>query len=321
MHDGSGEQYNAAAVIGGGLIGASWTAVFLGHGLRVTVHDPRPDIESVVRAGLRAVAPALEELGMDVADLVEDTDTVRFEGNLAAAVADADVVQESAPERLGLKQELWAAIEAAANPDALLASSSSALPASAIAERMRQPERLVIAHPFNPPHLVPLVEVVPGSRTDAAVAARAVAFYEAMGKRPQLLRMEIPGFVANRLAGALFREAVHLVSLGVVTEQELDDIVTSSIGLRWAIAGPFQTYHLGAGPGGLPAFLEQFQRTLNEEIWPALGTPSLDERTVALLNEQAQHFGASVEQLAARRDQAIVQLIRTLREIPAPAAN
>ena len=189
MHDGSGEQYNAAAVIGGGLIGASWTAVFLGHGLRVTVHDPRPDIESVVRAGLRAVAPALEELGMDVADLVEDTDTVRFEGNLAAAVADADVVQESAPERLELKQQLWAAIEAAAKPDALLASASSALPATAIAERMREPERLIIAHPFNPPHLVPLVEVVPGSRTDAAVAARAVAFYEAMGKRPQLLRM------------------------------------------------------------------------------------------------------------------------------------
>jgi ketoreductase RED1 len=185
---------------------------------------------------------------------------------------------------------------------------------------MRQPERLIIAHPFNPPHLVPLVEVVPGPRTDPAVADRAVAFYQAMGKRPQLLRMEIPGFVANRLQGALFRESVHLVSEGVVTEQELDEIVTSSIGLRWAIAGPFQTYHLGGGPGGLPAFLEHFRRTI-EEQWPALGTPSLDEPTIALLCEQAQHFGGTVEQLAARRDQAIVQLIRTLREIPAPAAK
>jgi ketoreductase RED1 len=314
------EQYNAAAVIGGGLIGSSWTAVFLSHGLRVTVHDPRPDIEQVVRAGLRTFAPTLKELGMEVASLVEDTGALRFEANVAAAVADADVVQENAPERLELKQQLWAAIEAAAKPDALLASSSSALPATAIAERMRQPERLIIAHPFNPPHLVPLVELVPGSRTDPAVAERAVAFYQAMGKRPQVLRMEIPGFVANRLAGALFREAVHLVSQGVVTEQELDEIVTSSIGLRWAIAGPFQTYHLGGGPGGLPAFLEHFRRTI-EEQWPALGNPSLDERTVALLSEQAQHFGGTVEQLAARRDQAIVQLIRTLREVPAPAAN
>jgi ketoreductase RED1 len=320
MRDSSGEQYNAVAVIGGGLIGASWTAVFLGHGLRVTVHDPRPDVESVVRAGLRAVAPALEELGMGVADLVEATGRLSFEEDLAAAVADADVVQESAPERLELKQQLWAAIEAAAKPDALLASASSALPATAIAERMREPERLIIAHPFNPPHLVPLVEIVPGSRTDPAIAARAVAFYEAMGKRPQLLRMEIPGFVANRLATALFREAVHLVSLGVVTEQELDDIVTSSIGLRWAIAGPFQTYHLGGGPGGLPAFLEHLGQT-TVETWASLGAPSLDEPTVALLSEQAQHFGATVEELVARRDQAIVQLIRTLREIPAPAAN
>jgi ketoreductase RED1 len=320
MNDSSGEQYKAAAVIGGGLIGASWTAVFLSHGLRVTVHDPRPDIEPIVRDGLRAVAPALAELGMDVANLAEDTGALIFEADLAAAVADADVVQESAPERLELKQELWAAIEAAAMPHALFASSSSALPATAIAERMREPERLIIAHPFNPLHLVPLVEVVPGPRTDPAVAERAIAFYRAMGKRPQLLRMEISGFVANRLAGALFREAVHLVSLGVVTEQELDEIVTSSIGLRWAIAGPFQTYHLGGGPGGLPAFLEHFRRTI-EEQWPALGTPSLDEPTVALLSEQAQHFGGTVEELAARRDQAIVQLIRTLREIPAPAAK
>jgi ketoreductase RED1 len=161
---------------------------------------------------------------------------------------------------------------------------------------------------------------VPGPRTDPALAARAVAFYEAMGKRPQLLRKEIPGFVANRLQGALFRESVHLVSQGVVTEQELDEIVTSSIGLRSAIAGPFQTYHLGGGSGGLPAFLEHLGKTA-EETWASLGAPSLDEPTVALLNEQAQHFGATVEQLAARRDEAIVQLIRTLREIPGPAAK
>ncbi len=182
MHDSTGEHYRTAAVIGGGLIGASWTALFLARDLRVTVHDPRPDIEPLVRAGLRAVAPTLVELGMEVANLVEDTGALVFEANLAVGVADADVVQENAPERLELKQQLWAAIEAAARPEALFASSSSGLPATAIAERMRQPERLIIGHPFNPPHLIPLVEVVPGARTDRAVAERAVAFYRADGQ-------------------------------------------------------------------------------------------------------------------------------------------
>jgi ketoreductase RED1 len=245
--------------------------------------------------------------------------TLVFEPDLAAAVADADVVQETVPERLELKQQVWAAVEAAAPRDALFASASSALPSTAIAERMRQPERLVIGHPFNPPHLVPLVEVVPGVRTDPAVADRAIAFYRAMGKSPQLVKKEITGFVANRLQHALFREAVHLVREGVVTEQELDRIVTASIGMRWAIAGPFETFHLGGGPGGLPAFLEHFRKSLEEVSWPSLGTPSLDEPTVALLNDQAQHFGATVDQLAARRDQAIIRLMRALGQLPAQA--
>jgi ketoreductase RED1 len=319
MDDGAGEQYRAAAIIGGGVIGASWTALFLARGLRVTVSDPRPDIEPVVRAGLRAVAPTLGELGLDVTALVDDTGALVFESDLAAAVADADVVQENVPERLDLKQRVWAAVEAAAPSDALFASATSNFPATAIAEGMRRPERLVIGHPFNPPHLVPLVEVVPGARTDPAVAERAVAFYRAMGKRPQLVKKEIPGFVANRLQAALFREAIHLVREGVVTEQELDDIVTSSIGMRWAIAGPFQTFHLGGGPGGLPAFLEHLGKSLEEVSWPSLGAPSLDEATVAVLNEQAQHFGATVDQLAANRDEAIVRLLRALRQTPTQA--
>src|SRR3954471_22906426 len=319
MEDATVEQYRAATVIGGGVIGASWTALFLARGLRVTVSDPRPDIEPVVRAGLRAVAPTLDELGVDVAGLVEDAGALVFEPDVAAAVADADVVQENAPERLDLKQRVWAAVEAAAPGDALFASASSALPATAIAERMRRPERLIIGHPFNPPHLVPLVEVVPGARTDPAVVERAVAFYRAMGKRPQVVKKEVPGFVANRLQGALFREAVHLVREGVVTEQELDDIVTSSIGMRWAIAGPFETFHLGGGPGGLPAFLEHLGQSLEDVTWPSLGTPSLDESTVAMLSEQAQHFGGTVDQLAARRDEAIVRLLRALRRLPVRA--
>ena len=318
MNDHTAEHYRAATVVGGGLIGGSWTALFLARGVRVTVSDPRPDIEPVVRAGLRAAAATLGELGLPVTDLIEDTGALVFQADLAAAVADADVVQENGPERLDVKQQLWAAIEDAAEPDALFASSSSNLAATVIGERMRQPERLLIGHPFNPPHLVPLVEVVPGARTDPAVIERAVAFYRAMGKRPQVLNKEIPGFVANRLQSALFREAVHLVAQGVVTEQQLDDVVTSSIGMRWAVAGPFQTFHLGGGPGGLAAFLQHLGKGM-EALWPSLGAPCFDEPTVALLSEQAQHFGGTVQQLAVRRDQAIIRLMRALGDLPMPA--
>ncbi|KAB8187862.1 acetoacetate decarboxylase [Microbispora catharanthi] len=173
-------------------------------------------------------------------------------------------------------------------------------------------------HPFNPPHLVPLVEIVPGGHTDPAVVERASRFYRGLGKRPQVLAKEVPGFVANRLQAALFREAIHLVTEGVVTEQELDDIVTGSIGMRWAAAGPFRTFHLGGGPGGLPAFFRHLGGAL-EEWWGQLGTPHLDGPTVALLNEQAQNFGGGVAELAAERDAAQIAVMRVLGELPGPA--
>jgi ketoreductase RED1 len=310
-------DYSNATVVGGGVIGISWTGLFLSHGLRVTITDPQPGIEPLVRAGLAELAPTLSALGLPTADLTEGTDALRFEPDLARAVADADVVQENGPERADLKQQLWVQIEDAAPSDALFASSSSGIPATTISAGMRQPERLVIGHPFNPPHLIPLVELVPGTQTDPAVVERAVAFYRALGKQPQVLRKQIPGFVANRLQSALFREAVYLVAAGVVTEQELDDVVTASIGMRWAVAGPFQTFHLGGGPGGLPDFLVHLGKEL-EASWEGLGSPRFDEPTVALLTEQACAFGGSVADLAARRDAREIALMRALGEIPVP---
>ncbi|MBB2740942.1 UNVERIFIED_ORG: ketoreductase RED1 [Microbispora rosea subsp. rosea] len=318
MNVGAGNAYRSVAVVGAGVIGVSWTALFLGHGLRVTVNDPRPDVEDVVRAGLDEIAPTMRELGLPIADVAARTEALRFEPRLAAAVAGTDAVQENGPELLGVKQGLWAAIEEAAPPHALLLSSSSGIPATAMAEHMREPERLLIGHPFNPPHLVPLVEIVPGEHTDPAVVERASRFYRGLGKRPQVLAKEIPGFVANRLQAALFREAIYLVTEGVVTEQELDDIVTGSIGMRWAAAGPFRTFHLGGGPGGLPAFFRHLGGAL-EEWWGRLGTPHLDGPTVALLNEQAQNFGGSVAELAAERDAAQIAVMRVLGELPGPA--
>jgi ketoreductase RED1 len=315
MPNGSTSEYRAATVVGGGVIGVSWAGLFLAHGLRVTINDPRPDIEPVVRAGLSEIAPTMAALGLPTADLTGWTGALRFESDLPIAVRDADVVQENGPERLDVKQQMWKTIEDGAPAHALLASSSSGIPASQIAMALQQPERLLIGHPFNPPHLVPLVEIVPGERTAPEVVEHAVDFYRAMGKQPQVLGKEVPGFVANRLQSALFREAVHLVGTGVVTEQELDEIVTSSIGMRWAVAGPFQTFHLGGGPGGLPDFLKHLGKQL-EASWSGLGSPSFDEATVALLTEQAANFGATVEELAAERDAREIALMRALDEFP-----
>ncbi|MFJ6841602.1 3-hydroxyacyl-CoA dehydrogenase family protein [Streptomyces griseoluteus] len=308
-------SYRRAAIIGGGVIGISWAGLFLARGIDVVISDPRADIEDLVRTGLAEITPALAGLGLPTEHLA---DGLSFEADLATAVSRADVVQENGPERLELKQQIWRTIEDAAPAHALLATSTSGIPASAVATALRRPERLVVGHPFNPPHLVPLVEIVPGEKTSPETVERARAFYAALGKKPQVLRKEVPGFVANRLQSALFRECVHLVAEGVVTEAELDEIVTSSIGLRWAVAGPFRTFHLGGGPGGLPHFIEHLGRAMEDSMWPALGSPTFDEPTVTTLVDQAHDaFGAgTVEELAAERDRAQITLMRALGETP-----
>ncbi|MFE7400719.1 3-hydroxyacyl-CoA dehydrogenase NAD-binding domain-containing protein [Streptomyces sp. NPDC057557] len=210
-------------------------------------------------------------------------------------------------------------MEQATRPDTLLLTSTSGIRATDIAEAMKQPGRLVVGHPFNPPHLVPLVEVVPGEKTDPATVERAVAFYTALGKKPQVLRKEVPGFVANRLQAALFREAISLVARGVVTESQLDDIVTSSIGLRWAVEGPFRTFALGGGPGGLLHFLEHLGPGL-QSLWDDLGTPTLDKPTVRLLSQQAVS-DVPIDTLAAQRDRAQIKVMHALGETPHDAST
>lgn len=300
-------------VVGAGLIGTSWTALFLANGHTVTVNDPRGEAEREVREQLTAIAPVLAELGYDVTHL---SDGLSFEPELAAAVAGADVIQENGPERLAVKQELWTTIERAAPANALFLTSTSGIPATAIGEALREPGRLVVGHPFNPPHLIPLVEIVPGEHTTPETIERARDFYTSLGKQPQVLHKEVPGFVANRLQSALFREAVHLVATGVVTEQQLDGIVTASLGPRWAVDGPFRSFHLGGGPGGLPHFLTHLGPEM-EKSWPALGTPSFDAATLELLTTQAKEFLAegSVEELAAERDRRQIALLRALGEL------
>jgi ketoreductase RED1 len=283
----------------------------LAHGLEVVVSDPLPDIESRVTSQLAGIMPTLDALGFDTSTVPE---RLGFEADIAKAVSDADVVQENGPERIDLKQQIWSTVEQAAPAAALFASSTSSLPASEIAKGLRQPERLVVGHPFNPPHLVPLVEIVPGGMTSPETVAAAVTFYRSLGKRPQVLRKEIPGFVANRLQSALFRECVYLVTQGVVTEAELDEVVTSSIGMRWAVAGPFLTFHLGGGAGGLPAFLQHLGPAL-AALWPALGNPTLDDAAVASLSDQAKDLGTDIDELAKTRDLKQIALMQALNEL------
>ncbi|MCS0637735.1 3-hydroxyacyl-CoA dehydrogenase NAD-binding domain-containing protein [Streptomyces sp. LP05-1] len=313
--------HRRVTVVGAGVIGTSWTALFLAHGLRVTVSDPAEGAEKAVRTQLRELAAGFAAVGTPLPD---EPLPLRFEPDLEKAVADADLVQENGPERLELKRELFARIEAAAPARALLATSTSGLLPSDIARDLREPERLVVAHPFNPPHLQPLVEIVPGERTSPATVDRAVALYRALGRRPQVLRKEISGFVGNRLQSALFREAVHLVTEGVVTEEELDAVVRDSIGLRWAAAGPFRSFHLGGGPGGLAHFLDHLAPGM-ERRWPDLGTPSFDAPTRRLLLEQAEEsFGAHpYAELTAERDRTQLALLRARAEAagePSPGA-
>ena len=298
------------AVIGAGVIGSSWAALFAAHGLKVVVNDPRPDIQGVVLGDLKKIAPTLQALGLPSENLERH---LRFEANLELAVADADVVQENGPERIEFKQALWARIERAAPRHALLLSSSSAKTATEQSRAMGDASRLLVGHPFNPPHLIPLVEVVPGERTDPAAVAQAVAFYRSVGKVPMVLRKEIPGFVANRLQRAIFRESCYLVQQGVVTAGELDDIVTHSVGLRWAVNGPFSSFHMGGGPGGFEAFFKQFAPGMGA-AWQNMAPMTLDDDLQKLIIEQeAESFGKTpFEQMERERDGMQVALLRAL---------
>lgn len=305
-------RYRNVCVVGAGVIGASWTALFLAHGLNVVVNDPQPDIESVLKATLRKAAPTLRALGLPHEGLEQN---LRFEPDLERAVADADLVQENGPERIEWKQQLWARIEKAVPRHALLLSSSSARTATEQSSEMKDASRLLIGHPFNPPLLIPLVEVVPGERTDPQASADAVAFYAALGKAPRVLHKEIRGFVANRLQRVIFREACYLVQEGVVTIEELDDIVTNSIGLRWAINGPFSSFYMGGGPTGFRGYFKQFGPGMKAS-WPVQSPIEYSDAVAQLIIDQgdAAYGDTPMEQMERTRDDTQLALLRALAE-------
>jgi 3-hydroxyacyl-CoA dehydrogenase len=253
----------------------------------------------------------LEQIG-----LVDGASTQRlsFTTDASEAVIDADFVQENGPEREDVKHALFATLDAAARPDVVLASSSSGLLPSAIARgAVRHPERVLIGHPFNPPHLIPLVEVVPGERTSEAAVAAAMAFYAAVGKRPIRVRQEVPGHIANRLQAALWQEAYSLVERGVATVEDVDTAIANGPGLRWAVLGPFVNQHLSGGPGGIAHILEHLGPP-TEAWWRDLRqvtlTPELTAKLVAGVDDElAGSDITDTTDVIARRDAVLNALL------------
>ena len=309
------QAVSRVAVVGAGTIGASWAAYYLSRGLNVSVWDPAPGGEAFVRRFVAAARPALEALGAPGLGERGGSPDYRlsFHPDPAAAVAGVQFVQESAPERTDAKRALFAALEEALAPDAVVASSSSGLMMTDLARDLRTPERFAIGHPFNPPHLIPLVEVVGGERTSPETIAFCLAFYRHVGKHPIHLKKEAPGHLANRLQSALWREAVHAVADGVASVADVDAAVAYGPGLRWAMMGPHLTFHLAGGEGGMAHFMEHLADA-NEVWWRSLGQPKLTPavRQAIVDGVAAEVAGQGVPALAAKRDALLVALLQTI---------
>jgi 3-hydroxyacyl-CoA dehydrogenase len=303
------------AIIGTGVIGASWTALFLAKGLRVVATDVAPGAEIALRKFVKAAWPALERLGLSPG---ASQVNLRFTADLAEALTGADLVQENGPERLEFKQKLYKQLDELLPPDVIIASSSSGLKMSEIQSgATSHPERCVIGHPFNPPHLIPLVEVVGGGKTSEQTIRRAMEFYTSIGKKAVRLNKELPGHVANRLQGALAREVYYLVAEDVLSAADVDDALSWGPGLRWGIMGNMMLNHLGGGPGGIEHFFQQFAGPMTAS-WKGLGSPVLTPELQKKLVDgvHAEVGSRTVEELEAERDEILLGLLELRAKRP-----
>jgi 3-hydroxyacyl-CoA dehydrogenase len=296
------------AVIGAGTIGASWAAIFLARGHDVAASDPSPSGEAFARRFIDNAWPALETLGL----VVPGASPARFSFHAtpAAACDGVSFVQESGPEREDLKTALFAEMDAALPKDVVIASSSSGLLISRVTVTCKHPERCVIGHPFIPPHLIPLVEVVGGDKTSPDAIAKAMEFYRALGKHPIHIRKEVRGHVANRLQAALWREAVSLVADGVVSVADADAAIAYGPGLRWALMGPHLTFHLAGGEGGMPHFMAHLGPAVQSWI-DDLGNPKLaDVKQVIIDGVTEEANGRTISELQKWRDRKLIEILK-----------
>src|SRR5712692_8700666 len=309
------------AIIGTGVIGASWTALFLAKGLQVVATDIAPNAEAPLRKFVETAWPALKRLGLSPG---ASQSNLKFTAALAQAVADADLVQENGPERIDFKKKLYGQLDEVLPPDVIIASSSSGLTMSEIQTACpSHPERCLIGHPFNPPHLIPLVEIVGGAKTSEDTIQRASGFYTGLGKQTVRLRKEVPGHVANRLQAALAREVYHLVAEGVVSVTDVDKALCWGPGLRWGIMGNMMLNHLGGGPGGIEHFFEQFTGPMTA-WWKVLGspelTPAVQDKLAAGLHQEVG--SRTIAELEAQRDEVLLGLLELRKKVEnAPAVT
>ena len=301
-------QIRKIAIVGTGLIGASWAAQYLASGLDVIATDPAPNAEANLRKNIDDAWDLLTSVGLPPG---ASRDRLTFTADLKEAVSKADFVQESVPERLMLKTKVFAHMDEAAPPDTILASSASAITVDMVQSGCKQhPERCVLGHPFNPPHIIPLVEVVGGAKTSEAVIERTMTFYASIGKKPIRLLKSVAGHVGNRLQAALYREILYLVQQGILTVEDADIAVCYGPGLRWGVMGPSLQWHLGGGSGGIEQFVKQFMdglAGLMKKLEMPDVTPELTQTIIDGVLKEAN--GQSVEQLAQAENKLVLELL------------
>lgn len=306
-----GMNNGRVGVVGTGLIGASWAAAFLAAGLEVSATDPSPGAEDGLRRLVAGVWPDLARLGLAPG---ASPDKLSFAPTAAAALDGVGFVQENGPEVPDLKARLFAELDALLPPEVVIASSASGFPISLMqAACTRHPERCVIGHPFNPPHLMPLVEVVGGPKTSEAAIAKAMAFYAAIGKKPVRLRKEMPGHLANRLQAALFREILHILQEGAAGIGEIDAVVRWGPGLRWGLMGPGAIAHLSGGTEGIRGFVERYAGAMTKWWAPKdpILTPELKDALIAGVEKEA----AATKDLAGKRDEGLLGLLELRKRL------
>jgi 3-hydroxyacyl-CoA dehydrogenase len=299
------------AIVGTGVIGASWAAEFLARGFDVVATDPAPKAEANLREYIDEAWKDVTSIGLSQG---ASRDRLRFTTNMKEALSEADLVQENGPERPDFKIKLYAEMEEVAPVDSLFASSSSGITPSVIQSQCKHPERVVIGHPFNPPHIIPLVEVVGGSKTSPDAIHQAISFYASIGKKPIHLKKELPGHVANRFQAALYREMLYLIEQGVLSVEDTDAAVCYGPGLRWGVMGQSLQWHLGGGAGGIQHFMDHLMPPL-EGMMKALGTPNItpELKQKVINGVMREAAGRPVDQLAQEENRVLIGLLK-LRE-------
>lgn len=313
MNTDAASQFDTVAVLGAGVIGASWTALYLAAGLRVRVFDITDNVEARVDAYVRNAWPVLEQLGLADSG---DCRTASFHKNASDAVQDADFIQENVPECIETKLALYREIEPELSPRSIVASSASGLMLNELQCGWDDPSRIILGHPFNPPHLIPLVELVGNDSTAEGVLDTAENFYRRVGKVTIRIKKEVPAHVANRLQAALWKEAIHLVQSEVASVEDVDKAIWAGPGLRWAAMGPHMLFHLGAGSGGMREFCSRYSDSFHR-WWGTLGEAQIDQSTIEELVKgiDDEAAGRSTDSLANERDALILEFLKGRKQV------